>query len=173
MEQPEAILDRMIGLHPKSIDLGLDRVVSLLAKLGNPHHQLPPTIHIAGTNGKGSTSAFLRAMAEADGMRVHVYTSPHLVHFRERIRLAGTLVSDTRLVEALLACEKANGNTPITFFEITTVAAFLLFAQHPADLLIMEVGLGGRLDATNVIDSPALSVITAIAHDHEGFLAAS
>ncbi|WP_319530521.1 folylpolyglutamate synthase/dihydrofolate synthase family protein [uncultured Cohaesibacter sp.] len=130
----------------------------------------PPRIHIAGTNGKGSTSAFLRAMAEADGKRVHVYTSPHLVHFRERIRLAGTLVSDARLVEALLACEKANGDTPITFFEITTVAAFLLFAQNPADLLILEVGLGGRLDATNVIDFPALSVITAIAHDHEGFL---
>ncbi|SNY91736.1 dihydrofolate synthase / folylpolyglutamate synthase [Cohaesibacter sp. ES.047] len=170
MEQPEAILNRMIALHPKSIDLGLGRVSALLAKLGNPHHHLPPTIHIAGTNGKGSTSAFLRAMAEADGKRVHVYTSPHLVHFRERIRLGGTCVSDACLVEALLTCERANGGAPITFFEITTVAAFLLFAQNPADLLILEVGLGGRLDATNVIDFPAVSVITAIAHDHEGYL---
>ncbi len=170
MEQAEAILERMIALHPKSIDLGLERMHVLLDKLGNPHHALPPTIHVAGTNGKGSTSAFIRAMAEAAGLKVHVYSSPHLVHFHERIRLAGSFVSDEALVEALQICEKANDGAPITFFEITTVAAFLLFSQHPADLLVLEVGLGGRLDATNVIDKPLASVITPIAHDHENFL---
>ena len=170
MEQAEAILERMIALHPKSIDLGLDRMHVLLDKLGNPHQSLPPTIHVAGTNGKGSTSAFIRAMAEAAGLKVHVYSSPHLVHFHERIRLAGSFVSDEALVEALQICEKANDGSPITFFEITTIAAFLLFSQHPADLLLLEVGLGGRLDATNVIDKPLASVITPIAHDHENFL---
>ncbi len=170
MEQAEAILERMIALHPKSIDLGLDRMHVLLDKLGNPHQSLPPTIHVAGTNGKGSTSAFIRAMAEAAGLKVHVYSSPHLVHFHERIRLAGSFVSDEALVEALQICEKANDGAPITFFEITTVAAFLLFSRHPADLLLLEVGLGGRLDATNVIDKPLASVITPIAHDHENFL---
>ena len=170
MEHAEAILDRLISLHPKAIDLGLDRIRALLEKLGNPHHRLPPTIHVAGTNGKGSTSAFLRAMAEADGRRVHVYSSPHLVHFNERIRLAGQIVSNVELVETLKHCENVNAGEPITFFEITTVAAFVLFAKHPADLLILEVGLGGRLDATNVIDAPLASVITPIAHDHEGFL---
>ena len=170
MEQAEAILDRMIALHPKSIDLGLERVEQLLEKLGNPHLAVPPTIHVAGTNGKGSTSAFMRAMAEAAGLKVHVYSSPHLVHFRERIRLAGTFVCDEALVEALKICEEVNAGEPITFFEITTVAAFLLFSQHPADLLLLEVGLGGRLDATNVIANPIASVITPIAHDHENFL---
>ena len=163
MEHAEAILDRLISLHPKAIDLGLDRIRALLEKLGNPHHRLPPTIHVAGTNGKGSTSAFLRAMAEADGRRVHVYSSPHLVHFNERIRLAGQIVSNVELVETLKHCENVNAGEPITFFEITTVAAFVLFAKHPADLLILEVGLGGRLDATNVIDAPLASVITPIA----------
>ncbi|WP_321448688.1 folylpolyglutamate synthase/dihydrofolate synthase family protein [uncultured Cohaesibacter sp.] len=168
-EQTEAILERLVGLHPKSIDLEVGRIERLLAKLGNPHLSLPPTIHIAGTNGKGSTSAFLRAMAEAAGKKVHVYTSPHLVHFRERIRLAGTLVSDEILIDALRRCEKANDGEPITFFEITTTAAFLLFSEHPADLLILEVGLGGRFDATNVIKDALATVITPIAHDHEGF----
>ena len=168
-EQTEAILGRLVGLHPKSIDLETGRIERLLAKLGNPHLSLPPTIHIAGTNGKGSTSAFLRAMAEAAGKKVHVYTSPHLVSFRERIRLAGTLVSDETLLEALRRCEKVNAGEPITFFEITTATAFLLFSEHPADLLVLEVGLGGRFDATNVIQNPLASVITPIAHDHEGF----
>ena len=170
MEQAEAILDRLIKLHPKSIDLGLDRIKALLGKLGNPHLSLPPTIHVAGTNGKGSTSAFLRAMLEADGKSVHVYSSPHLVHFHERIRLAGSYVSDEKLVETLRRCEEVNGDEPITFFEITTVVAFVLFAEMPADFLILEVGLGGRLDATNVIEDPIATVITPIAHDHEGFL---
>ncbi|WP_316858749.1 folylpolyglutamate synthase/dihydrofolate synthase family protein [uncultured Cohaesibacter sp.] len=168
-EQTEAILKRLVGLHPKSIDLELGRIEQLLARLGNPHRSLPPTIHVAGTNGKGSTCAFLRAMTEASGKRVHVYSSPHLVHFRERIRLAGTLVSDETLIDALLRCEKANNGDPITFYEITTAAAFLLFSEHPADLLVLEVGLGGRYDATNVITDPVATVITPIAHDHEGF----
>nr|WP_321462237.1 folylpolyglutamate synthase/dihydrofolate synthase family protein [uncultured Cohaesibacter sp.] len=168
-EQTEAILERLVGLHPKSIDLELGRIERLLSKLGNPHLSLPPTIHIAGTNGKGSTSAFLRAMTEAAGKKVHVYTSPHLVNFRERIRLAGVLVSDEILIDALHRCEEANDGEPITLFEITTTAAFLLFSEHPADLLILEVGLGGRFDATNVIKDPLATVITPIAHDHEGF----
>ncbi len=168
-EETEAILERLVGLHPKSIDLELGRIERLLGKLGNPQLSLPPTIHIAGTNGKGSTSAFLRAIAEAAGKTVHVYTSPHLVRFCERIRLAGTLVSEATLLDALRRCEIANDGEPITFFEITTTAAFLLFSEHPADLLILEVGLGGRFDATNVIVDPLATVITPIAHDHEGF----
>ena len=170
MEKAEIILERLIALHPKRIDLGLERMEALLAKLGNPHHALPAIVHVAGTNGKGSTSAFLRAIAEAGGKMVHVYSSPHLVHFRERIRLAGQFVSDEDLVAALEECERVNGDEPITFFEITTAAAFLLFSRHEADLLILEVGLGGRLDATNVIAEPLATVVTAIAHDHEGFL---
>ena len=170
MEEAEVVLNRLIGLHPKSIDLGLERMMGLLDRLGNPHRHLPPTIHVAGTNGKGSTSAFMRAMAEARGLKVHVYSSPHLVHFRERIRLAGSLVSNEDLVTALRRCEEANRGEPITFFEITTIAAFLLFSQHPADLLILEVGLGGRLDSTNVIEHPLACAIASIAHDHETFL---
>lgn len=170
VDQAEVILDRLIGLHPKSIDLGLDRLERLLERLGSPHKSLPPVIHVAGTNGKGSTCAFLRAMSEAAGLKTHVYSSPHLVHFRERVRLAGELVSNEALTEALLECERVNEGEPITFFEITTAAAFLLFSRVEADLLILEVGLGGRLDATNVIDKPLVSVISVIAHDHEGFL---
>lgn len=170
VDQAEDILNRLIGLHPKSIDLGLERLERLLERLDNPHRSLPPVIHVAGTNGKGSTCAFLRAMSEAAGLKTHVYSSPHLVHFRERIRLAGELVSNEALTEALLECERANDGEPITFFEITTAAAFLLFSRVQADLLILEVGLGGRLDATNVIDAPLVSVISVIAHDHEGFL---
>ncbi len=169
--QGEAIFERLLALHPKIIDLSLDRILGLLAKLGNPHQHLPPVIHIAGTNGKGSTTAFCRAMLEAAGLRVHVYTSPHLVRFNERIRLAGIgIVSDAQLLAALEECEQANGGAPITFFEITTAAAFLLFSRVAADFVILEVGLGGRLDATNVIERPVLSVITPVSMDHEGYL---
>lgn len=170
MEQAEQILNRLMSLHPKSIDLGLERMLDLLEALDRPQDKLPPVIHIAGTNGKGSTSAFMRAMCEAQGLKVHVYSSPHLVHFRERIRLAGELVSNDRLIEALRHCEEVNQGNPITFFEITTAVAFHLFAREPADILLLEVGLGGRLDATNVIDKPQVSVITPIAYDHEGYL---
>eukprot|EP00873_Tetraselmis_striata_P024956 jgi/Tetstr1/445220/TSEL_033018.t1 len=142
----------------------------LLDALGRPQDRLPPTIHIAGTNGKGSTTAFLRAILEAAGLRVHVYTSPHLVAFNERIRIAGRLVDDARLISALDACEQANAGAEITFFEVTTAAALLLFAEEPADILLLEVGLGGRLDATNVIDAPLASVITPVSMDHERYL---
>ena len=169
------VLDRLTALHPKRIDLGLDRITRLLAQLGNPHHHLPPVIHIAGTNGKGSTLAFLRAMLEANGAKVHAYTSPHLVRFNERIRLVGQLISDAMLAEVLCEAESANNGETITFFEITTAAAFLAFARHPADTLLLEVGLGGRMDATNVLtpEAVAASVITPIAYDHEHFLGTS
>jgi dihydrofolate synthase/folylpolyglutamate synthase len=146
----DALLQRLTGLHPKLIDLGLERVERLLAALGHPERRLPPVIHVAGTNGKGSTIAFLRAMLEAAGKSVHVYTSPHLVRFNERIRLAGSLVPDGRLAAALEAVETANDGAPITFFEVTTAAALVLFAETPADFLLLEVGMGGRLDTTNV-----------------------
>ncbi|MBS0519386.1 MAG: bifunctional folylpolyglutamate synthase/dihydrofolate synthase [Proteobacteria bacterium] len=156
-------------LHPRSIDLGLERIERLLAALGAPQRKLPPIVHVAGTNGKGSLVAYLRAMAEAAGYRVHVYTSPHLVRFNERIRIAGRLIGDDELDAVLADCERANEEKPITFFEITTAAAYLAFSRVPADLAVIEVGLGGRYDATNVID-PALSVITPIGYDHTGFL---
>jgi len=159
-----------MALHPKVIDLSLGRVETLLERLGNPHHQLPPVVHVAGTNGKGSTVAFLRAMLEAAGYRVHVYTSPHLVHFNERIRLAGQLIDDADLSALLAECEAVNGGDPITFFEVTTAAAFLAFSRTPADILLLETGLGGRLDATNVIDRPLLSIITPVSVDHQNFL---
>ena len=161
---------RFNALHPKKIDLSLGRMQALLQKLDHPEKRLPPIIHVAGTNGKGSTVAFLRAMLEAAGKRVHVYTSPHLVRFNERIRLAGTLVSDDQLVEAFDACETANAGAPTTVFEMTTAAAFWLFAKVPADILLLEVGLGGRLDATNVIEAPLASVITPVSFDHPEFL---
>ncbi|QFR34039.1 folylpolyglutamate synthase/dihydrofolate synthase family protein [Ancylobacter sp. TS-1] len=164
------IFDRLLALHPKLIDLSLDRMWRLLERLGHPERRLPPVIHVAGTNGKGSTVAFMRAVLEAAGRRVHVYTSPHLVRFNERIRLAGTLVDDARLTEALARAEAANGGEPITFFEITTAAALLLFSEVPADILLLEVGLGGRLDATNVIEKPLVSVITPVSIDHVDFL---
>ncbi len=170
MERSSAILERMLALHPREIDLSLDRVRQLLADLGHPEKKLPPVIHVAGTNGKGSTTAFMRAMLEAAGKRVHVYTSPHLVRFHERIRLAGTFVNEDELADALVATERVNDNRPITQFEITTAAAMQLFASHPADVLLLEVGLGGRLDATNVIDAPLATVITAVSIDHEKFL---
>ena len=156
-------------LHPKLIDLGLERIERLLKALGSPEKKLPPIVHVAGTNGKGSLVAYLRAMAEAAGYRVHVYTSPHLVRFNERIRVAGRLIEDGELDEILTECEQANAEQPITFFEITTVAAYLAFSRVPADLAIVEVGMGGRYDATNVI-LPALSAITPIGYDHTGFL---
>ena len=157
-------------LHPKKIDLGLDRIEHVLKNLGNPQHSLPPTIHVAGTNGKGSTTAFLRAMAEAQGLRVHVYTSPHLVSFCERIMLAGEIISETKLLDILARIQEANAGKPLSFFEATTAAAFLAFSETSADLLILEVGLGGRFDATNVIDRPAATVITPIDYDHAEFL---
>ena len=172
----DAILSRLLDLHPKKIDLSLDRIARLLATLGNPERRLAPVIHVAGTNGKGSTIAFLRAMLEAAGQQVHVYTSPHLVRFHERIRLGapggGRLVDEDLLAAALARCEAANAGAPITFFEITTAAAFLLFAEHPADVVLLEVGLGGRVDATNVIERPLASVITPISIDHVEFLGA-
>ena len=170
MSNVDAILARLYALHPKRIDLSLDRMWRILDALGHPERKLPPVIHVAGTNGKGSTVAFMRAMLEAAGKRVHVYTSPHLVRMNERYRLAGELVSDEMLAEALAECERANGDIPITVFEIETAAGFLLFSRVPADVLLLEVGLGGRLDATNVIDKPLASVITPISIDHIEFL---
>ncbi len=170
----DAIVARLTALHPKRIDLSLDRVQRLLAALGSPERKLPPLIHVAGTNGKGSTIAFLRAILEAAGKRVHVYSSPHLVRFNERFRLGkpgeGRLVSDDELAAALEECERANAGAPITVFEITTAAALLLFSRHAADVLLMEVGLGGRLDATNVVDNPLATIITPISIDHTDFL---
>ncbi len=162
----DLVLERLTRLHPKIIDLVLDRVVQLLARVGHPERRLPPVVHVAGTNGKGSVIAYLRAMLEADGRRVHVYTSPHLVRFHERIRIAGALIAEDELLALLEECETANGGTPITFFEITTVAAFLAFAREPADLLLLEVGLGGEFDATNVIEQPRACVLTPISYDH-------
>ena len=174
MTAPDAILARLLHLHPKRIDLSLGRIERLLAALGAPQKRLPPTIHVAGTNGKGSTIAFMRAMLEAEGKRVHVYTSPHLVAFRERIRLAapggGRLVTDAVLAHALDEVETANAGAEITFFEATTAAAFKLFADNPADVLLLEVGLGGRFDATNVVDAPICAVVTPVSMDHVDFL---
>jgi len=166
----DAILDRLTRLHPKIIDLSLGRVEALLARLGHPEARVAPVVHVAGTNGKGSTVAFLRAMLEAAGARAQAYTSPHLVRFHERIRLAGGPIAEAALGDLLMACEAANGTAPITFFEITTAAAFLAFAREPADLLLLETGLGGRLDATNVIARPRLVVITPISIDHVQYL---
>ena len=170
----DSIIARLLALHPKRIDLSLDRMWRILAALGHPERRLPPVIHVAGTNGKGSTVAFMRAILEAAGRRVHVYTSPHLVRFNERFRLGasggGKLVSDEELVAALSECESANAGLPITVFEIETAAAFLLFSRNPADVLLLEVGLGGRLDATNVIEQPRATVITPVSLDHGEFL---
>jgi len=169
----ESVLERLTRLHPKLIDLSLGRMLRLLDALGRPQDRLPPVLHVAGTNGKGSTCAFLRAIAEAAGLRAHVYTSPHLVRFHERIRLAGTLVSEAELYATLLEVEQANDGAPITFFEITTACALLLFSRVPADLVILEVGLGGRLDATNVVDRPAATAVSAIGFDHMDWLGES
>lgn len=174
MTDYDSIITRLLTLHPKRIDLSLDRMWRILDALDHPERHLPPVIHVAGTNGKGSTIAFMRAMLEAAGRSVHVYTSPHLVRFNERFRLGaprgGALVSDAALAAALTEAERANNGAPITVFEIETAAAFLLFSRQPADVLLLEVGLGGRLDATNVIDRPLASVITPISMDHLEFL---
>ncbi len=166
----DLVLARLTRLHPKLIDLSLGRIEGLLAALGNPHEKLPPVIHVAGTNGKGSTVATLRACLEAGGYRVHVFSKPHLVRFHERIRLAGELIEEGWLVELLEECERANGGAPITYFEITTAAALLAFARTPADIVLLETGLGGRLDATNVMLHPAATAITPISLDHQSFL---
>lgn len=162
----DIVLERLSKLHPKLIDLSLDRVCRLLEALGHPERRLPPVVHVAGTNGKGSVIACLRAILEAAGQRVHAYTSPHLVRFHERIRLGGRLIEETHLLALLEECERANGAAPITFFEVTTCAAFLAFARTPADILLLEVGLGGEYDATNVIDRPLATVLTPISFDH-------
>jgi dihydrofolate synthase / folylpolyglutamate synthase len=166
----DRVLARLMQLHPKKIDLSLGRVERLLAALGNPEEQLPPVIHVAGTNGKGSTIATLRACLEAAGRRTHVYTSPHLVRFHERIRLAGELIDEDALLDVLEECERANSGAPITFFEVTTAAAFLAFSRTPADVVLLETGLGGRLDATNVVCRPAVVAITPVSLDHQAFL---
>lgn len=174
MTSMDSLVSRLTALHPKRIDLSLDRVQRLLAALSHPERKLPPVIHVAGTNGKGSTIAFLRAILEAAGKRVHVYTSPHLVRFNERFRIGksgeGKLASDEELIAAMEECELANAGAPTTVFEITTAAGIVLFARHPADVLLMEVGLGGRLDATNVIDNPLATIITRVSVDHTDFL---
>jgi dihydrofolate synthase/folylpolyglutamate synthase len=174
MSPLDDILARLLALHPKRIDLSLDRMWRILEALGHPQRRLPPVIHVAGTNGKGSTIAFMRAILEAAGRRVHVYISPHLVRINERFRLAasggGRLVSDEELSAALAECEAANAGAPITVFEIETAAAFLLFSRHPADVLLLEVGLGGRLDATNVVERPRICVITPVSLDHAEYL---
>lgn len=164
------ILDRINTLYPKLIDLSLGRIKALLSHLGHPENKLPPVIHVAGTNGKGSTCATLRAIGEAAGWRVHVMTSPHLITVTERFCVAGQLVSETDLITALEEIERINAGAPITVFEALTAAGFLLFANTPADLAIIEVGLGGRYDATNVLQHPAACAITSISHDHEAFL---
>ena len=166
----DIILERLLALHPKLIDLSLGRILGLLAALDHPERRLPPTVHVAGTNGKGSTIAFMRAALEAAGYHVHAYTSPHLTRFHERIRLAGRLIEEDHLAALLEECEAANRGGPITYFEITTAAAFLAFSRIPADVLLLENGLGGRLDATNVIDRPALNVITPVSIDHTQYL---
>ena len=169
-----AIHARLLALHPKRIDLSLGRIQRLLAALGHPERHLPPVIHVAGTNGKGSTVAFARAILEAAGKRAHVYTSPNLVRLNERFRIArtggGKFVEDDELADVLSECEAKNGDAPITVFEIETAAAFLLFTRHPADVLLLEVGLGGLLDATNVVDKPLATVITRVSLDHRDFL---
>ena len=169
-----ALLERFLHLHPKAIDLSLGRIERLLADLGHPESRLPPVIHVAGTNGKGSTIAFMRAILEAAGRSVHVYTSPHLVRFNERIRLGrasgGVFVDDAVLEEAFERCERVNGGRSISFFEITTAAALLIFAEHPADVLLLEVGLGGRFDTTNVVQRPVATVVAPVSMDHMEFL---
>ncbi len=174
MGSSDTLLARFMALHPKLIDLSLGRILTLLERLGDPQKRLPPVIHVAGTNGKGSTIAFMRAILEAAGLRVHVYISPHLVRFHERIRLGapggGHFVDEDKLVEALERCERINAGDPITFFEMTTAAAMLLFAENPADVLLLEVGLGGRFDATNIIAHPACTVVTPVSLDHSEYL---
>lgn len=165
-----AVLERLSRLYPKNIDLSLNRMSTLLKALGNPQNDLPPVIHIAGTNGKGSTLAFIRAFLQESGKSVHVYTSPHLVKFNERIVIGGKQISDKQLLDCLLQVEDANEGAPLTFFEATTAAAFLAFSAYPADFVLLETGMGGRLDATNVIKNPVLTLIASLSMDHEDFL---
>ncbi|MFT4795473.1 MAG: dihydrofolate synthase/folylpolyglutamate synthase [Paracoccaceae bacterium] len=166
----DKVLERLMSLHPKMIDLTLDRMHRLLARLGHPERAMPPVVHVAGTNGKGSTVAMIRAGLEGAGDRCHAYTSPHLARFHERIRLAGRLIDEDALTGLLDECERVNEGASITFFEITTCAALLAFARTPADWTLLEVGLGGRLDATNVVDAPRLCVITPVSIDHQQYL---
>jgi len=174
MSSVDSIVARLAALHPKRIDLSLERMWRILDALGHPERGLAPVIHVAGTNGKGSTIAFMRAILEAGGLRVHAYTSPHLVRFNERFRLGnGALATDDELAAVLAECERVNAGAPITVFEITTAAGLLLFARHAADVLLMEVGLGGRLDATNVVERPLATVITPVSFDHAEFLGSS
>lgn len=168
--QSNDVLARLQDLHPRVIDLHLGRLEALLEDMGHPEEKLPPVIHVAGTNGKGSTIAFMKAILEAAGYSVHVYTSPHLVDFAERITLNGKFISETKLNDLLLRIEEYCQGREITFFEVTTAAAFLAYSETPADILLLETGLGGRLDATNVIEKPAVTVITPISRDHEDFL---
>jgi dihydrofolate synthase/folylpolyglutamate synthase len=174
MSELDTLLDVLGTLHPRKIDLSLDRIERLLDRLGRPQDKLPPVIHVAGTNGKGSTIAFLRAALEAAGHKVHVYTSPHLVRFNERIRIGreggGRLADDRMLIDGIRAALATNGSEPITFFEVTTAVAFHLYATHPADFCLLEVGLGGRFDATNVVAHPLAATIASISHDHAEFL---
>ncbi len=165
-----AALDRIKTLHPKTIDLSLDRIERLLTELGSPQLKVSPVVHVAGTNGKGSVIAFMRAVLEASGYRVHVYTSPHLVSFTERIRLCGDLIDSTLMADLIAHVESVNGDAPITFFELITAVAYQAFAQIPADILLLETGLGGRLDATNVVPQPRATVLTPIAMDHMSYL---
>ena len=166
----DEILKRLESLHPKIIDLKLDRVKRLLRKLGNPERSLPPIIHVAGTNGKGSTIAMIKAGLQSCGLKTHAYTSPHLVNFNERIEIAGKRISEDTLQQVLTECENINNSEPITFFEITTCAAFLAFSRKTADYTLLEVGLGGEFDATNIVRSPVVSVITPISFDHKEYL---
>lgn len=170
MTRSGVILERLLALHPKKIDLALDRIRRLLSLLGDPQDRLPPVIHVAGTNGKGSACAFSLAMLEAQGLKVHMHISPHLVHFHERIRLAGELISEEELCDTLIEVERVNDGAPITFFEITAAAMFLAFSRHPADAVVLEVGLGGTYDATNVIKNPAMTLIQPVGLDHLEFL---
>ncbi len=170
MSRIEGRIERLHTLYPRIIDLRLERLERLLASLDNPERKLPPVIHVAGTNGKGSVCAFINAIATTAGLRAHVYTSPHLVHFNERIRLAGNLIHDDELDSVLDVVECANRSEPITVFEAITAAAFVAFSRTPADLTVIEVGLGGQFDATNVIPSPRVAAITSISLDHQEFL---
>jgi dihydrofolate synthase/folylpolyglutamate synthase len=175
VSQAEAEIEKLMGLHPKGYDLSLDRIRRLLEVLGNPHLKLPPVIHVAGTNGKGSATAFCRALLEAQGLSVHVHTSPHLVRWHERYRIGvkgghGQIVEDAMFADALRRVAEANGGKPITVFEILTAVTFILFSEQPADVVVLEVGLGGRFDATNVVEKPAVCIVQPISLDHQAYL---
>ncbi len=166
----DALIDKLAEIHPKGFDLSLGRILTLLEKLGNPHLRIPPAIHIAGTNGKGSTLAFARAILEAEGYKVHVHISPHLVNWNERYRLSGELVDDETLARAIERVTEANDGKPITIFEIMSAVMFVLFSEHEADFSLVEVGLGGRADATNVLQNPQVCAIAPISMDHQSYL---